>query len=35
LQYTWNTTTNGACNGVAANGTDCTSVTGAYFPWIF
>jgi hypothetical protein len=35
LQYTWSGTGTATCNAVAANGSDCTSVTGAYFPWIF
>ncbi len=35
LQYTWSAASNGTCNGVGANGTDCSSVTGARFPWIF
>ena len=35
LQYTWSGTGNATCNGVATNGTDCTSATGAYFPWMF
>jgi hypothetical protein len=35
LQYTWSGTSSGTCNGLGANGTDCSSVTGARFPWIF
>jgi hypothetical protein len=34
LAITWSAATTGTCNGVATNGTNCSSVTGFATPWI-